>query len=166
MSGTIYQVSDLANKRTDFVADARAGGARLRDKDGTSLVMLPESRIEHLEGLQEHFELFLTAERHAASSTPLDVYALGRHAWIRSLPAADVAELADELGQALVAAISDGEKVAVDEIVSDWRLTARQLEDPLRKTVLLGPRELTDFIEVQRPALAPDPNEVITPEGS
>src|SRR3979411_3310398 len=43
MSDVIFQSSDLANKRVEVLDAARAGLARVRDKDGTSLVMLPEA---------------------------------------------------------------------------------------------------------------------------
>src|ERR1051326_2277908 len=36
MNTPIFQVSDLANKRTEFIEAAREGRARLRDRDGTS----------------------------------------------------------------------------------------------------------------------------------
>ncbi len=149
---TIYQVTDMTtSKRLDFVAEARAGGARLRDKDGMSLLLLPESQVTHLQSLQEHIELFLVVERQAATVTPPDVYALGRHAWIRSLPAEDLIELAADLSAAIIASIADQDSLSADRVVEEWRLSASQLDDPLRRAVLLDAFDATDYLEADQP---------------
>jgi hypothetical protein len=50
----VFQVSDLAgSKRREFVDLAKRGNARLRDTDGTPLVMLSEAGLAQLEGLSE-----------------------------------------------------------------------------------------------------------------
>jgi len=153
MAGTIYQVTDLASRRrTEFIDEARQGLARLRDKDGTSLVMLPESRLEYLESVKHHLSLFLVLEHCARTKRHLEVIGLGENAWIRSLPIDDLGEFAAELGEALTAASADGSTDAVDAVVHAWRTTARQLEDPLRQRVLLSRRvDPSDYVDVERP---------------
>ena len=62
MSDIIFQPTDLANKRLEFLDAARNGQARLRDKDGTSLVMLPESRLRLLETLAKWWQAYMRLE--------------------------------------------------------------------------------------------------------
>lgn len=151
MSQVIYQVSDLANRRTQFVEDARQGFARLRDKDGTSLVMLPESRLEHLERFRSHLSLFLVVDHSARAGEHLSAIGLGQNAWIRSLPVEDLAEFASELGEALAASAADDSADVLDDLVDAWKATARQLEDPLRRRILLSSHNADDYVDAERP---------------
>lgn len=149
MENVIYQASDLAgNKRVDFIKDARAGRARLRDKDGTSLVMLPEA---HLAALEEHAHWSRAHQRisflYRSGSRP-SVEELGDLAWMRTLDEEDVSCFLDELHDALIAGLADESSDAIDETVNAWRLTARQLADPLRRSVLTEHTQLTDYLEV------------------
>jgi hypothetical protein len=143
VSPQIFQVSDLANRRTEFIDEARQGCVRLRDKDGTSLVMLPESRLNHLESVRTYLMLFLLVEHIAKTKERPNVMSLGDNAWVRSLPLEDLDEFASELGEALAAANADESSDYLDEIVHSWKVTARQLEDPLRRQILLS-HEFTD----------------------
>ena len=84
MSDTIFQSSDLAgSRRTEFLDAARSGLARLRDKDGTSLVMLPESKLRLLQTLAAWWESYTRLAgllRRSALPTPTE---LGGLAWLR-----------------------------------------------------------------------------------
>lgn len=149
MDDVIYQASDLAsNKRVDFIRDARAGRARLRDKDGTSLVMLPETRLAALE---EHAYWSRALQRinslYRADGRPT-VEELGDLAWMRTLDSEDVAAFLDELQDALIAGLADESTAAIEDTVHAWRVTARQLTDPLRRSVLTEPTQLSDFVEI------------------
>jgi hypothetical protein len=151
MSETIFQVTDLAQRRVEFVEAARGGGARLRDKDGTSLVMLPESRLLLLEELARwngaHLRLEELIERDSAPS----ISDLGELAWLRVFQAEDLAEFLRELHEALVASHADGSTAALDDCLHAWRVTARQLEDPLRRSILVGDVTDEDLVEAGRP---------------
>jgi hypothetical protein len=153
MSDTIFQASDLAgSKRVEFLDAAREGGARLRDRDGMSLVMLPERKLRLLEGLTTWWEAYtkLDGLLRRTSGVPSSRQ-LGELAWLRSLSRADVEEFLNELHDALVAASADQDLSALDVCVKEWRVTARQLEDPLRRSVLLGEHKSSDFVEVNEP---------------
>ena len=50
-SEVIYTVSDLSRKRREVADAARRGLARIRDTDGTGLVLLPAQRYEVLEAV-------------------------------------------------------------------------------------------------------------------
>ncbi|MBP2704374.1 hypothetical protein JOL79_11175 [Microbispora sp. RL4-1S] len=151
MTDTIFQASDLANKRTEILERARQGLAQIRDKDSTSLVMLPERRLRMLEEIAKwslaHMRLDELLRRDAEPS----ISDLGDLAWLRVFEAEDLREFVDDLHAALIAAHSDQDPSALDEFLRAWRITARQLEDPLRKAVLLSRHDPDDFTEAARP---------------
>jgi hypothetical protein len=152
MSDKIFQSSDLASaRRVDFLNEARSGRARLRDKDGTSLVMLPESQLELLEELASwHVAHSKLAKLLAKGSQP-SVGDLGELAWLRAFDLDEMHEFLDELDDALVASSADVGFQPLRDCVSAWRTTARQLEDPLRRSVLRGQLSADDLVEVPRP---------------
>ncbi|MGV9541030.1 hypothetical protein ACWDSF_06855 [Nocardia beijingensis] len=151
MSERVFQVSDLATNRTEFIDEARSGLARLRDKDGTSLVMLPEAQLSYLQRLKELSSLLQLLNHLVATERHLSVVELGEHAWLRVFDPDDLREFATELGDALGAAQGDEDTNLADETVAAWRLTARQLADPLRKSVLHAEVRMSDLLEAERP---------------
>lgn len=152
MAGPIFQVSDLANKRVEFLEAARGEGARLRDRDGTSLVMLPESRLELLEGLAQASQATTRVSALLRRGTRPSVAELGDLAWLRPFDVDDLRGFVEELDEAIISAYADHDKEIVDECLRAWRVTAQQLEDPLRRNVLLGHKDIDDYVQVGRPA--------------
>lgn len=157
MSDVIFQPTDLANRRLEFLDAARSGQARLRDKDGTSLVMLPESRLRLLETLAKWWQAYTRLESFLHRSELPRAGELGELAWLRSFERDDLSEFVNELYDALVAADADGDTAALDDCIRGWRTTARQLEDPLRRSVLLGPHVPEDYVEAADPGMRDDP---------
>lgn len=150
MENVIFQASDLARDRTRFLDAARSGRARVRDKDGTGLVMLPEAELEVLEGFAAWSQRLNQLTALVESERALTPALLGELAWLRVFDAEDIREFIGELHQALIADLADQRIDTVLATVSDWRTTARQLEDPLRRSVLLGhtaPEHLIDATE-------------------
>src|SRR5680860_526933 len=151
MSTTIFSASDLSRKRKEVLREARDGCARVRDTDGTSLVMLPESRLEFLERMQDLTGLHVVIDRLISRAGPGSVRDLGSHAWIRVFDRDDLAAFANELGDAMQAARGDQSSEIADEVIEAWRVTARQLEDPLRREVLMNAAQGSDFEPAIRP---------------
>lgn len=152
MSDTvIFQSSDLTKRRVEFLDAARNGVARVRDKDGTSLVMLRESQLLLLEELAHWSHAHLRLERILSRPAPASVSDLGDLAWLRVFDAEDRRLFLEELYEALVASHADRRPDALDELVGAWRLTAAQLEDPLRRSVLTSPLDVDDLVEVGPP---------------
>lgn len=151
MADIIFQSSDLATRRTEFMDAARQGEARLRDKDGASFVMLPERRLHLLERLAEWSQHLMRLEVLLRKGTTPQVSELGDLAWLRAFDLADMQEFASELQDALCAAYADGDTAALDDCLASWRITARQLADPLRRSVLHASRRPEDFVEVSAP---------------
>ena len=151
-SDVIFQSTDLAQRRTEFLDAARQGFARLRDKDGTSLVMLPEKQLQLLEKIRKWSSVHLRLERMLSRPDfKPTVQNLGDLAWLRVFDCDDLREFTNELNEALVVADSDNDTLVLDECLKAWMVTARQLEDPLRRSVLLAKDDDPDLIEVERP---------------
>ena len=151
MSDVIFQSSDLANKRVEVLDAARAGLARVRDKDGTSLVMLPEADLDLLKELNHWSVAHMRLEALLQRTPTPTVTELGDLAWLRVFDKEELTEFLDELHSALVAADADRSVNALTECVNSWRTTARQLEDPLRRSILKSSISKDDLVEVGRP---------------
>ncbi|BBZ44336.1 hypothetical protein [Mycobacterium parmense] len=149
---TIFQPSDLAGtKRTKFLQMAREGSARIRDKDGTSLLTLPESQVITLRLVAEWSKHLLRLQDLLARDGQPSLSDLGDLAWLRVFDRDDLKEFADELHQALVAAISDESADVLSEAIRAWRITAKEIDDPLRRSVLMGEFSPSNFVPVERP---------------
>jgi hypothetical protein len=151
MDKVIFQSSDLARDRTKVLNAARTGRALVRDKDGTGLVMLPEAELNVLEGFAKWSQVHQRLSTFVSSKREATVSELGDLAWLRVFDRDDISAFADELHESLIAGLSDQDLSAIDETVEAWRVTARQLEDPLRRSVLLGAKDPSDFAEAPEP---------------
>lgn len=152
MENVIFQASDLARDRTRFLDAARAGRAVVRDKDGTGLVMLPEAELAVLEGYAAWSQRLNRLSALLETERPLTAAMLGELAWLRVFDAEDLREFVDELHAALIAGLADQSLDDIEQIVRDWRITARQLEDPLRRAVLLGHDAPDHLVDAAVPA--------------
>lgn len=151
MPDKIFQATDLVRNRTDVLAAARLGRARLRDTDGTSLVMLPEGRLVALEELAEWSTAHLRLSQLLCHDRRPSINELGSLAWLRVFDVDDLREFLSDLEEALVAAHADQDVAALRSCLEEWRVTARQLEDPLRRSVLLGKLQSDDLVEALKP---------------
>lgn len=149
--GTIFQTSDLAKRRTEFVQAAREGGAHLRDRDGTSYVMLREQRVQSLESLAAWSGRLLRLQGLLSRDRLPTVAELGDLAWLRPFDRDDLREFIDELHEVLIASLSDETTDVLDDVVRAWRVTAREIEDPLRRSVLTSEHSAADFVDAERP---------------
>jgi hypothetical protein len=149
---TIFQPSDLAGaKRTTFLRMAREGSARIRDKDGVSLLTLPESQVVTLRLVAEWSKHLLRLQDLLARDGQLSLSDLGDLAWLRVFDRDDLKEFADELHQALITAISDESADVLTEAVRAWRVTAREIDDPLRRSILMGELSPSCLVPAERP---------------
>jgi hypothetical protein len=48
-------------------------------------------------------------------------------------------------------AYHDGDLTELDQLVRDWRATADELADPVRREALLGEFRADDYVEADRP---------------
>lgn len=149
----IFAVSDLQQRYREVLDDARAGLARIRDSDGESLVVLKEARLRALDGIAAAAANLAQIESALASKPgqPLDPLDCGDWTWLRSLDAEDLAQFLGDVRRAIVIAWHEGSTVLLDEELRAWRITAEELDDPLRRSILLGPVAYEDFVPLERP---------------
>lgn len=150
---TVFQASDLNQKGRALLDAARAGWARLRDKDGVSLVMLPEQRVDALLKIANAVANLLTLERAIIykQAGPLDLASFGEWTWLRLFDEDDLAGFINEMHEAVIVAAREESAELLDETLHRWRVTADVLQDPLRREVLLGLDREEDYVEVSRP---------------
>ena len=148
-----YQASDLAGTgRRAFLDEARGGEARLRDTDGTSLVMVPEDRYRTLVELRDWVLALLMLDnalaRPAHNRSPAD---LGTLAWASAFDDDDLRQFRDELADALARAVSARDITVVEDLVGDWLRTARALSDTTAHEILTREYVDDEFVEVTAP---------------
>ncbi|TAK35685.1 MAG: hypothetical protein EPO21_05350 [Chloroflexota bacterium] len=138
---TIFQASDLNQKGRAILDAARAGWARLRDKDGVSLIMLPEERVDALLKVVNVVANLLTIERALAQRQEgqLDLASFGEWTWLRLFDKEDLAEFIQEMHEAVIVAAREQSAALLDETLRRWRVTADVLQDPVRREILLAP---------------------------
>lgn len=148
----IYTASDLDRKRREVTDAARRGVARIRDTDGMGLVLLPARHYEVLDAVSRWHDRLDVAEKALAKPSgdrvPRD---FGDLTWLRHFDDEDLATFITELRAAVSVAYHDDDLTELDQLVRDWRTTADELADPVRRHVLLGGFAADDFVEVSRP---------------
>jgi hypothetical protein len=151
-----FQASDLAGTgRREFLAQARAGEARLRDTDGTSLLMVREGDYRALAALRDWILAYLVLENALTRPAHQRVAAdFGLLAWAAVFDDDDdLGELRRELGDALVRATAARDVDLVSRVVEDWQRTARALTDPVSRAVLTGEVRDEEFVEAGPPSV-------------
>lgn len=142
MVSTIYQATDLKDRRTELLDMAVRGRAVVRAVDGTALVF---TRLDGVEREQRVASWALSL--HAAERGDLPP----RLRWLRYLDQEDRAECLAELWEALEDEHSDGTQEAFDDALHAWGATALALADPDRREVLVGTVDADEFEPVARP---------------
>ena len=72
---------------------------------------------------------------------------LGSLAWLHRLDREDQLAFAAELQESLVLAMSRRDGAPVRETVHAWQVTTAELDDPVRRDVLLGRFDERDFAD-------------------
>lgn len=125
-ASTIFTASDLDRKRREVLDAAKRGVARVRDTDGTSIVMETEQAHEAREA----------AARWAISLHQLDQVAgmpreqrrprdFGDLTWARYLSDADLNEMRDALWDAVLATRAERNPAIVLSVAEDWMKRAQ-----------------------------------------
>lgn len=153
-AGVVFQASDL-NQRGRAVLDAaRTSEARVRDKDGTGLVVIREHRFRTLRtALDTTANLMAVEQMLDVDRSERTLRDYGDWTWLRVFDDDDMQGFVREMRDALLVAGREESVVQVEETLERWRITARQLSDPQRKAILLHGEKLDGdkFIEVERP---------------
>jgi hypothetical protein len=142
MPSTIYQATDLKDRRTELLGEAARSRALVRAVDGTALVF---TRLDEVERQQLVAAWSLRLHAAEKGSTPAELR------WLRHLDEDDRVECLAELWDALDAVHSDDNRDAFDVALHEWRTTALALDDADRRSVLLGTLTSEDFEPAVRP---------------
>ena len=142
MVSTIFQATDLKDRRTELLDTAVRDRAVVRAVDGTALVFTRLDRVEREHRVASWSLVLHTAER---GDLPPQLR------WLRHLDSEDRAECLGELWEALEDEHADGSHEAFDNARRAWMATALALADPDRREVLLGTVDVDDFEPVARP---------------
>jgi hypothetical protein len=160
VADSVYQASDLNRRGRAILDDARKGLARVRDTDGLSLVITPESRLGELEDLRaiaDWVASYVALEAAVVHGDPdrIPLAALGSWTWLRHLPPADLSEFVNEIRDGLVASCREHSIAPADQVLDEWRETAEALSDPAsRETLLAESPAAEDWVDVDRPESA------------
>lgn len=151
----IYQPSDLNQGYRAILDEAREGSnPRVRDKDGTGIVVVLEQEFDALTALTTATASYILLDRAVAHRTKDEAPSLaefGDWTWLRHFDRDDLVEFLGEIGDALVVANRERTFEPVRVVLRDWMTTANALADPLRRQILLGDPQDEDFVEVARP---------------
>lgn len=148
---TVYQVSDLNRAYRSVMDSARHGGARIRDTDGTSFVLVPERATIDLEELCAAMANYVQLERIVAAGRSFDPAELGDWTWLRHFDLEDLEAFVHELRGEFIAATRERDARGLRDVIAAWRTTSDQLRDEARREVLLGAVDESTMVEVARP---------------
>lgn len=159
-SARTYLPTDLTGtRRREFIADARAGVARLRDTDGTTLALLPSADLDVLSETRKVALAYLALEN--ALSRPRRerrTTDFGELAWAEPLSDGDLEELRAEVRDGLPGAITSGSFDALNDELRAWRATAQLASDPQLKA------RIRQRLDDEAPITAGDPRALPSPE--
>lgn len=122
-------------------------------------MVLPEGEVTVLQALARWGAAHLRLEALLRRDGKPGIAELGELAWLRVFDKEDLNEFVAELEESLIAAHADKSVESLKSCIEAWRATARQLEDPLRREILLrGRLGPDDLVEAKRPADADGSN--------
>lgn len=155
----IHQASELNARYRQILDEAKSSGvARLRDSDGTAIVIVPESEIEEFENTRRTYELiartvrgFLVVEAAVRAGRRPEGLELGDWPWLDEFDLNDLTSFVAELRQAIGGALVRLDAGPINDVLSGWRTTADALSDSLSRETLLGRSSPLDYVEAKRP---------------
>jgi hypothetical protein len=155
----IHQASELNARYRQILDEAKASGvARLRDSDGTSIVIVPESEIAELESMRGTYDViaravrgFLVIETAVRDDRRPEGLELGDWPWLREFDLDDFTTFVADLRLAISEAVWQLEAAPIVDVLTGWRKSADALNDPLSRDTLLGHSTAHDYVEARRP---------------
>ena len=156
MAGATYLPTDLQRRYRLILDEAKSGEARVRDLDGTSVMLLPETEVQALRKVNAAAANLAAVERVLEDEADRpDLLQYGDWTWLRVFDRDDLREFARDVREAIIIAVRERSIALLEEQLRAWRVTAQQAEDPVLRAVLqAGPSE-DDFVEVHRPERQP-----------
>jgi len=158
LTAEIHAASELNDNYRGILDEARnAGIARLRDKDGQSLLIIPEeaARAGMVASELARFARDLVAaystNRRAAPELYRATILAGSWPWLRSLDDDDLDSFLAEMASLYVEAAATNDLGNLYYNLRAWQMTASELDDPRIREALLGASEADDYVDAPRP---------------
>lgn len=152
---TTYRPSDLQRRYRALLNEAKeAGEVRVQDSDGAVISVVPARRLAAFRLAAETVPNLLAIERILSRPETDEVapHELGDWTWLRLLDRDDLTEFAHEIGEALVILGAEENDEPLRTALREWRITAQQLEDPVRRQILLGGSRPADYVDAAAPS--------------
>lgn len=167
MSAVTYLPSDLQRRYRAILDEAKAGQARVRDLDGTNILLLPETEVQVLRAISAAAANLATVERvlEVMVTRRPELPEYGEWSWLRHFDADDLRDFVREIREAIIIAAREGSSALLDTQLRAWRITAQQADDPLFRAILQGGGHEEHFVEVHRP-VAREPAEADYPDAA
>ena len=156
MGASTYLPTDLQRRYRAILDEARVDEARVRDLDGTNIVLMLESKVQVLRQVGAAAANLAAVEGvlEIMDTRRLSVGEYGDWTWLRVFDADDLRLFIHDIREAVVISVREGSTALLDEQLRAWRITAEQADDPLFRTILLSGADEADFVEVHRPEAA------------
>jgi hypothetical protein len=153
-----YLPTDLQRRYRAILDEARVGEARVRDADGTNILLLPEAKVRILQ------EVGLAAANLAAIEELVEalpdrrpsISEYGEWSWLRVFDVDDLREFIHDIREAVIVGVREDSTSLLDRQLKAWRTTSEQADDPLFREILAGGATEADFVEIQRPSATND----------
>lgn len=149
-SNVVYRASDLNRRGREILDAAREGGARIADKDGVPLLLIPESEIKAAESASADLELAVCAHEILRDLEESRVVTLADFRWVNRLEADERSEFMAELRESLAPAGTHSDYFDLRTLLGEWEVTSRLPTGSLG--VLEAPYSEDDWVSVERPA--------------
>jgi hypothetical protein len=163
-ASTVFSPTDLRKNRRALDEARKQGASRLRDTDGTSLLIIEERHVQELARAKEinSFVAELFSRLHLLDchlkAGPLSNSLLGDWRWLSPLDGGDWEDFLDEMWEAGDEARSERSLQPVQDALEAWRETARALGDDERMAALTTPFDAEAFVEIAPDDETANPN--------
>src|SRR5205809_7392829 len=116
MNTVTYLPTDLQRRYRAILDEARAGGARVRDLDGTTILMLPEAEVQVLRRVSVAAANLATIERliEAMPGRRPELPEYGEWSWLRIFEVDDLRDFVREMRDAIIVAAHEGSTALLD----------------------------------------------------
>jgi hypothetical protein len=147
----VYRASDLNRRGREVLDAARETGVRIADKDGLSMLMLPESLVVEAARSSDERDSLVDAYATLFDLDAGESVAVEAMRWVNRLTPEDRGEFQEELRGEIRRAGRHDDVSSLLAMLSEWQVTSTVSNEPGYLDVLDDPFKAEDFIEVGRP---------------
>lgn len=155
LAGEVHAASELNDNYRRILDEAKETGiARVRDRDGVSLLVIPEDAVKQVVVAQDLAQVardLVVLLRAGSGKTDMPRLLASAWPWLRWFDEEDRAECLGELSDLFLEAAAIGNLARFKKALRAWRVTAEALEDDRARAILLGGQDSPDdYVEVGR----------------